>query len=144
MSTGGIGGARSTGFKGVEGPVGQVGKVGIPQTQAGVAEGAAAAGAVGGVDVPKIANEVAQTLGAAADKFKMLSGLNPFSQKAGMMMDMLAKGQETIKQALDDWGKFLREQAEKDKVADQQAQLRKQPVEQERLKNEEISKRFGA
>ena len=143
MSMNGVG--RKAGYDPLGAGLGKIDKVGIGQTQAGGAGASAeagAAGAVAGVDVRKIAGEVAQTLGAAADKFRMLSQVNPFSQKAGLMMDMLAKGQETIKEALDDWGKFLREQAAKDKESDLKSQLKNQPIKQAEIKNEDIQKRF--
>ena len=128
MSLDGIGGRQRAGGYGDTGAAQRVGPTPSQAGQAGQAEGAAGAGAVGGIDIPKVAGDIAKSLGAAADKFKMLSGVNPFSQKAGMMMDMLSKGHEAIKEALDDWGKSIREQAEKDKTAHLEDQVKKQQV----------------
>lgn len=144
MTLSGIGGKKG-GFDPIGGPTGPVNKVGIGKPTGG-AEGtgaAGAAGAVGGIDVPKIANELAQSLGSAADKFRQLSGINPFSQKAGMMMDMLTKGHDEIMKGLDDWGKSLREQAKKDKASHEEKQLLQQPLKKKAVDNEQIVKRFG-
>lgn len=141
MNLGSIG--KKSSFDPVGGTAGKIDKVGVGQPQSG-ADAVAGAGPIGQIDVPKIANELAQSLGAAADKFRMLSAVNPFSQKAGMMMDMLTKGHDTIKNALDDWGKSLREQAEKDKVSHEQKQLVEQPLKKKDVDSEQLGKRFGA
>jgi hypothetical protein len=140
-----IGGGGSS-FKVTNQSTGPIDKVGVgagPAGESGAAEGASASAPVGGVDVAKIANEVAQTLTSAADKFKMLAGVNPFSQKAGMMMDMLTKGHDTIQKALDEWGKSIRHEAHLDKEADLKSQLLKKPIEKSQVLKEDISKRFG-
>ena len=134
------------------GPTGPVDKVGVGAPQTGAAEGAGAAGAVGGIDLPKVTNEIAKSLTSAADKFKMLSGLNPFSQNPAVF-DAFSKAKESMNAAVDafkswgkaigdqagelgkgldqqihDWGKSIREQAEKDKQAHLEDQIKKQVI----------------
>jgi hypothetical protein len=140
-NAGGVGGSsRSSSFKGLDSVAPKIDKIGVGQ--AGAA-GAAAEVAAPGLDVAKKAFDVAQKFTADADKFvKLAAQANPFSsQQVGLMKDALVKGADDIKKALDDWGKFIREQAEKDKTADLQAQLLKKPIEQAQVKAEDIAKR---
>jgi hypothetical protein len=110
------------------GPAPKIEKLGVGTDQSAAAGGAAGTAAVGGVDVQKVATEAAQNLTAAADKFRMLAGVNPFSQHAGMMMDVLAKGHDAITTALDEWGESIRKNAELDQEAAKADDIKRQQL----------------